>query len=75
MLRGHSTSGTRWIATVSLATAFLMLLACRNPNHAATYNPYDRSTDRPWLKRLDDVPDAVETQLQRLDSRIEHLLY
>ena len=75
MRHRHPTSNARWIATVSLATAVLTLVACRSPNHAATYNVYDRSTHRPWLKRLDDGPDTAETQLQRLDSRIEHLLY
>ncbi len=68
-------SAARWIATTSMAMIVLTLGACRSPNHTATYNVYDRSTARPWLKRLNDAPDSAETQLQRLDSRIEHLPY
>ncbi len=75
MRNDHPKSAARWIATASLAMVILTLPACRSPNHTATYNVYDRSTNRPWLKRLDDGPDAAESQLQRLDSRIEHLLY
>ena len=63
------------ISLVVGALIGLTLSACRNPHRSTVYNPAARPVGRPLLKRLDDVPDRVETQLGRLDSRLERILY